>query len=122
MKFTLRKPCPKCPFRTDIPPSLTKGAAREICAGNMERATFQCHQTVDYDEQFDADDNHIQSAYAKEKNAQHCAGALLVMVHMQRLSQMARIVNRLGLFDPTRLDKSVPVFKTFAAFIKAQKR
>jgi hypothetical protein len=108
MEYTMTGPCPKCPFRTDIRPFLRKARAREITSG----APFQCHATVDYTAN---DDGRTETP-----NAQHCAGLLILLEHMGRPHQMMRICERLGLYDRRKLSMNTPVFRSSAAFVKAQ--
>lgn len=104
MHFDLRKPCANCPFRSDVRFPLRR--AREI-ADALERSTFACHKTVDY-----------SNGEAREtEQTRHCAGALIMRVHMDDFGQMMRIAYRLGLFDPTKLDMSSPVYEDEDAFI-----
>ena len=123
MKFTMRAPCAKCPFRTDIRPFLTPGRAREIATAlTALDQTFQCHETVDYDRATDEDGDVCPAAAARSPKAQHCAGAMIMLEHMERPNQMMRICERIGEYDRTKLDMAAPVFTTAAAFIQAQRR
>lgn len=119
MRLTMKTPCPSCPFRTDIPPFLTEGRGREIMAALLADHTFQCHKTVDYD---GADDEgEVDSATAaSEPNAQHCAGALILLEKIGRPNQLMRIAERIGHYRPDRLDMKAPVFDTAAKFIRGQ--
>src|SRR5690348_9305882 len=104
MKFSMTAPCPKCPFRTDIPTFLRKARAREIAdALTRHQQTFQCHQTVDYSRADDAGNGNDRTP-----NAQHCAGALIMLEHMGQPNQMMRIMERLGGYDCRKLDMSAP--------------
>lgn len=111
MKYTLRRPCAKCPFRTDVHPYLTRGRAIEIARGLM-RGDFACHSTLDY-----SDDENGDCEGKDTDKTQHCAGALIMLEHMEQPHQMMRICERLGLYDRTKLDMASPVFKDTTGFI-----
>ena len=120
MKFTMTDPCPKCPFRTDIEPFLTKGRAKEISDALLRDQTFQCHATVNYAKA--DDDGEVDSLVAaSEPNAQHCAGAMIMLEYMNRPNQMMRICERIRCYDRRKLNMEAPVFKTTTGFIKAHK-
>lgn len=110
MKYDLRRPCTKCPFRTDIRAYLCRARAREIVRA-LDRSDFPCHETVDYDDESDG---------VVTEKSQHCAGALIMLERVNRPSQMMRIMERLRFYDRTKLDMSAPVFRSPAAFIAAQ--
>lgn len=109
MRFDLKKPCEKCPFRTDVTPYLRKARAAEIShALTEQQATFTCHK-------------HSHSlGYSRKKEEQHCAGAMIVLEKMQRPNQLMRIAERFGEYNFKLLDMKAPVFKTLKQFIKAQ--
>lgn len=116
MNFTMTKPCPSCPFRTDIRPFLKKARAREICDALIrQQQTFQCHKTIEYGE----DDEDMNT---RTTNAQHCAGALILLEKLERPNQMMRIAERLGGYDMRKLDMEAPIFDTPQQFIKAQSK
>lgn len=68
----------------------------------MERATFACHKTLD------------------QRPQQHCAGALVIMALTGKWGDMQQVAERLGLFDPGRLDLNAPVYPNFDAFVRAK--
>ena len=80
---------------------------------SLERASFPCHKTIDYD---DEDDQR------GTEGSSHCAGALILLEKLERPSQMMRIAERLGLYDRTRLDMGAPVFDSFDEMADAQPR
>ena len=102
MKFTMRTPCPHCPFRTDIPGYLRPERMEEIVGDLLWGYTFTCHETtvVDDDDGFEMRDG---------PKAQHCAGALIFLEHQDRPNQLMRIAERLGRYDRARLDMDAPV-------------
>lgn len=111
--MTMTNPCPCCPFRTDITPFIRAVRAREIAhALTEQQATFTCHQTTVACG--DGSDN-----MENGPNAQHCAGALIMLEHMERPNQLMRIYERIGGYDRTKLNMAAPVYKSTAAFIRA---
>ena len=110
MKFSLRKPCAHCPFRTDIAGYLTTGRAREIALGLLlHQQTFACHEFTDCDEDGEA---------VRSDKDQHCAGALIFLEAQDRPNQLMRIAERLGFYDRSKLDMEAPVHRTLAALVK----
>lgn len=108
----MRTPCLHCPFRTDIQPYLRPGRAVEISRSLMEGNTFPCHQTVDYDEDYER----ISGADERE-----CAGALILLAKQGGSTQTQRIAERLGRHDPDALNMAAPVFDTFAEWCAAHR-
>ena len=92
MNFDLKKPCTHCPFRNDIHPFLTGERTHDIIEGiTTQNGTFTCHETNKYDDE-------TGEPYETEAS-QHCAGALIMLEHMKKPSQMMRMAERLGLYD-----------------------
>ncbi len=113
MKYEMRQPCPKCPFRSDVKPYITPTRAREILTGNAE---FACHATLDY-----AHDD--EDGEGKETpKTQHCAGVLICLEHDERPHQMMRIAESLRFYDRTKLDMDAPVYRGVREAIEAHKR
>lgn len=110
MEYRLRRPCPHCPFRTDVPPYLRKERAQEIATSIARGATFPCHETTEND---DEDAGRVAVA-----GSQACAGAMIAMEKSAQPNQMMRVAGRLGMFDPTRLDLGAPVVGSLAAFVR----
>lgn len=105
--FTLRRPCPHCPFRTDCMEGwLSRGRAAEIAKGiTHDQGTFSCHETTTV-------------GGAEPGKEQHCAGALLMLEKSGvGVGQYARISERLGVFEPDKLDQDAPVFESVSAFV-----
>ena len=103
MKFTMTRPCAKCPFRTDIDGYLTSDRMKEIIGSLLAGATFTCHETTVESE--DGDDSEMVDG----PNAQHCAGALIFLEHQETPNQLMRISERLGFYDPEKLEMGSPV-------------
>lgn len=109
--YSMTTPCDNCPFRTDVPPYLRPERVREIQHA-LVRSEFYCHKTTEH-----RDDD---GEYVRTGNEIHCAGALILMEHEEMTSQMSRIAYRLGIFDPSRLNMSAPVFMSFDDMVAAQ--
>ena len=100
MNFNLRKPCLDCPFIKDGVMNRTlekvrfEGIVKEI---THEDKTFQCHKTLPY--------------YAKNVEAQHCAGALIYLEKHGNTDRnfMLRIAKGTGKYEPQNLDLSANV-------------
>lgn len=118
--FKLKQPCPKCPFRSDIEPYLTYERADEISAFLLADQTFPCHETIDYDE--DTDDEEPYYAVWGD-DWQYCAGALIILMRMERPNQMMRIGMRFNGdgkgFDPDLLDMDAPVYEDLDDWVTA---
>jgi hypothetical protein len=125
MKFDLRRPCPGCPFRTDVEPYLRTGRVGELEDALLrQQSTFSCHKTVDYgraESEDDPDDDQI-AHYRPDAGEQHCAGALILLEKLERPNQMMRVCERLGAYDRTKLDMAAPVYDSFAAMKAATRK
>lgn len=55
-------------------------------------------------------------------NAQHCAGALIMLEHMQQPTQLMRIYERTNGHDARNLDMTAPVYTSARAFVTAHRR
>lgn len=106
MKFDLVRPCPKCPFRQDIPGYLHGERSREISESLAGGGTFTCHQTT---VEAPEDDENFGGEMMDGPNAQMCAGAMIALQQSGGSNQIMRIAERTKGFDPDRLDRSVPV-------------
>ena len=102
--FGLKKPCKDCPFRTDIMFHLRTDRVEEICESlTLHQQSFHCHKTTKHDEDGETLPHDGES---------HCAGALIMLEHMEQPNQMMRISERLGGYDRTNLDMKAPVFES----------
>lgn len=110
MKWTMTTPCKLCPFSTRCREGwLGEARAEEIAGGlGQGRGTFPCHETVEYDAEGDP---------AEGEDTQHCAGALIVLEKEGLPTQMMRIAERLGFYDPDKLKMHAPVFDSLDEFI-----
>lgn len=109
--FKVLKPCANCPFRMDIPRQrhwLGKARATEIANAILyEDKTFTCHKTID------------------SKHQSHCAGALILIKRYEPKenepnyfgNSLVQIAERLGLYEPDKLDESIHCFTDKQEFI-----
>ncbi len=113
-RYSLRVPCKRCPFRTDVPPYLRR--AESIAEGIDRGGDFACHRTT-----VKAEDDEGSSILVDDPAVSKvCAGSLAIMIREDSLNQMARIAFRLGMFDPDGIDAfGVPVYDSFADWVKA---
>lgn len=109
--YGMKTPCATCPFRKDISPYLTRWRVREI-ERSLVQAEFACHKTTEHDD---------EGEHVPTSREIHCAGALILCEKEGRPSQMMRIAEQLGLYDPRQLDMAAPVFDSFGEMAKAQK-
>jgi len=94
MECSMTRPCENCPFR--------RGG---IKLRNIERAqqvasaeNFPCHKTVNYGEEGDG---------RTTERSRVCAGSLIFHEKTNTPTQMMRIAERLGCYDPSRLDRTL---------------
>jgi hypothetical protein len=101
--FDLVRPCPTCPFR--------KGQGELFQLKEMRLASiftapaFQCHGTVDYNEDSGRPGN----------RPQQCAGLMALLHREGKPNQIMQIATRLGHLDPARLDPRQEAYASFAA-------
>lgn len=101
-RYGLVRPCPKCPFRTDVPPYLRPDRAQEIARSVQSGGEFFCHETTVPDPDDDAE-------MIENEGSMVCAGSLILMEKARTPNQMMRIAQRIGMYDPERLDLTAPV-------------
>lgn len=102
--FKVLKPCKNCPFRKDsLKGWLERERALEISnAVLIENKTFQCHKTIGL------------------KHASHCAGTLILYKHGKikyHTNSLIQIAERLGMYEPSKLDESIECFHTQEDFV-----
>lgn len=97
----MTKPCASCPFLKVGGVRLRKERAEEIAVGLLDSQgiVFPCHKTVDYSEYENSD----SSDYSPQDGHIHCAGALIFAEKNGNATQMMRIMERLGQYDPEKL-------------------
>lgn len=106
--FALRRPCAKCPFRADVPGYLRRKRAQDIATSIAGGAIFYCHQTTE-----EVDDELVGT-----ERSSFCAGALILMEKAEAPNQAMRTAERLGLYDPERMDTTAPVHASFVEFVR----
>lgn len=113
MKFDIKKPCDDCPFRREGGIRLRRSRAEEIAEGMLssQGSTFACHKTVDHDGD--------QFTKSEEK---HCAGALIFAEKNGTATQMMRIVERLGMYDASKLVGHDDVFNDLDEMLEVQEQ
>lgn len=116
MKFSLVRPCPKCPFRRDclsgwLGEVRSSEIAQSVLHGDL---TFACHETTAF-----AEDDHGEDTYAPTGEEQHCVGAMLLVEKEGAANSMLQVAERLGLRDPDIIDPAAAdlVFDSEAEFI-----
>jgi hypothetical protein len=113
VKYTMTNPCPHCPFRYDVPAYLKQERAEEIIEAIVDRqGYFPCHETT---VESGEDDGYELTT---TPNSQHCAGAMIMLEHMEMPNQLMRIMERLGMYDRRKLNMGAPVFEDAEQFIE----
>jgi hypothetical protein len=116
MRFNLQRPCPNCPFRTDIPGYLTAARAQEIIEALFadDWASFGCHETTEYveDEETGLGDRQCVDS------TQHCAGSLILLLKLGRPNVATRMAAAMGLIDLDAIETAAPVADSAEAFIE----
>ena len=92
--FDMKRPCVSCPFRRGMGERFQLRPQR---LQSIKRAnSFQCHKTVDYDEDGDGEPG--------GDKAQQCVGLMAVLHRIKLPNQIMQIAERLGGFNPETLD------------------
>lgn len=97
MHFDLIRPCSSCPFLRKGGVRLTDARIEEIAGGMLstQGITFACHKTT-----VPSEDG---LEMRETKNSRHCAGALIFAEKNENATQMMRIAERLGMYDPQKM-------------------
>ena len=117
MRFNLKRPCARCPFRVDIPGYLTEAFARELGTNLLDddSAWFGCHKTTELVEDLETGDEDLSCVESTEQ----CAGSLLFVLNIRGKPNIAtRLASFLGTCDLDALDLTAPVAKSLAQFIE----
>lgn len=108
--FKLTRPCSNCPFRRG------KGELFQLHPERLkeivEAPAFQCHRTVDYSG--DIPD--------QGERPQQCAGLMAVLHREGRPNQIMQVAERLGGFDPAKLDPDNECYASIAEAMTAHAR
>lgn len=117
MKYDLVRPCAHCPFRTDKEGYIRGARAEEIASSLIRGATFPCHKTtISVDEEEGMDEEGMDMVATRD--SQFCAGALIMLEHMEQPNQIMRIAERLAMYEPSKLDMTSPVFEDADDFVR----
>lgn len=115
MRFDMIRPCANCPWRTDTTLFLRPERVKEILEAVVNGGnTFACHETT-RDSWEETDEGAV---YSPQPDEQHCAGALILLKKLRIPHHMTRLAQRLGIYDPSRLDMGAPVFETPGAMLR----
>lgn len=117
MRFDLRQPCNECPFRTDIEFHLSSRKAEEIAASLFSDQSFACHKTTIFTE-----DDQGFSTVEHGPKTQACAGATIMLEHMERPNQLMRICERIGYYDRTKMDMESASCHTATEFVSMHRK
>lgn len=116
MHYDLHVPCSNCPFLRQGGIRLKKARVKQICRDILsdQGKTFACHKTT---AERDGEMREVMSS-------RHCAGALIFSEKHGNCTQMMRIAERLGMYEPKKLmaDQEVVarVFDSVGEMTKAQ--
>lgn len=86
-------PCKNCPFRKDVEPFLSKERAQEILRQLELGESFSCHETVDYSDPIEIDEDGNERNWGG--NRRQCAGATWVLLKTQNPNQLMQLGERL---------------------------
>lgn len=105
MKYDLVKPCKTCPFRIENDGfKFPYRRAEQIVYAD---GGFACHSTTTK-----------KGRGVNHKEAQACAGRLIVLERSEQPDQMMRICERIGLYDRRKLKMDTPgVFEDIDDFM-----
>jgi hypothetical protein len=105
MKHTMKSPCERCPFRSDLPHGyLRADRIQEIAASLFRGGSFPCHKTTIESEE---DEDGFCDMEANSDSEQ-CAGAEIFLAKQGMSTQLSRIAERLGM-KVSKLDMKAPV-------------
>lgn len=108
MSFNLKRPCPACPFRSDIEQYITDERKEEIADSLRAGADFLCHKTIEHDEDGEG---------VRTRDSEFCAGALITMENEGFGNQLMRIGERLGMYRRDELDYDSPVYASLDEWV-----
>lgn len=120
MRFDLTRPCGDCPFRSDKPFFLSRDRMCEILGGGAHRwpaASFPCHKTIIYG---DDEEDTGNSKTVIPPTAQHCAGVMAILHRENRPNDAMQLAERVGPWNPSKLDPDAPFYASTQAAIDGQ--
>lgn len=102
MHYKMTDPCDQCPYL--VGSGFALRSLQEHASGE-----FACHKACDLGE---------DGVYREKPNdkSPHCAGALIFLEKQGQPHQMMRINERLGFYDPARLNMDAPIGQKPADF------
>lgn len=103
--FDMKRPCNNCPFREGQGKFYQLG--KERCKEIFAATSFQCHKTVGYE--------NFNSPMRQGDKPQQCAGLMSLLSRAGEPNQIMQVGERLGCFDPNKLDHSMVYTSTEAA-------
>lgn len=94
MNYSMTEPCDECPYlRTS---GFTHASLMRHAIGE-----FACHKTCNLDEE--------DGTYNPHRKSLHCAGALIFLMKRGESTQMMRICERIGHWDPSKMNMDANV-------------
>lgn len=121
MRFDLTRPCGDCPFRNDGHFGLSADRVRGILGDPRKGArrwwpaeSFPCHKTIIYNNDEGAQTTTIPDT------AQQCAGVMAILHRENRPNTAMQLAERLGLWDPAKLDPDAPFYASIEDAIAGQ--
>lgn len=105
--FDRMKPCGNCPFRKRNGSRFQLRPAR--LAEIREAQAFQCHKTVDYDDE----------GSKVGDRPQQCAGLMAVLMRSGSPNAIMQVAMRLGALHPDRLDPEGVAYASWVDVIEA---
>lgn len=103
MNYDLKRPCSDCPFLREGGIRLTPNRVHRIAGMMLSTGggTFICHKTME------------------TKSEQHCAGALIFAEKNRTATQAMRWMERIGVYDHTKLESQDSVFDTLPEMLES---
>lgn len=99
--FALKKPCDNCPFRKEGAIELQPGRVEGIIDSLLtdDHMAFHCHKTVDHDGFNDGVEDEDDDQYAPSGKEAMCAGAMVYLQKVGRMSVQMRLGVITGHYD-----------------------
>ncbi|MGV2887552.1 hypothetical protein [Paenibacillus taichungensis] len=92
--FTLRKPCPDCPFLKENRDMLRPGRLEDIIINLHANTPFHCHKTINYKK---------RSKVQQIAEAKYCAGSMIYLEKADNTNVPMRLGLMFGIYDPSKL-------------------
>lgn len=114
MRYSLKRPCAHCPFRTDRPGYLRQVRAFTIGLALICDQTFACHETTVEGE---PDEDGFEDTVVTDQS-QFCAGAMLFLLAHGGPNFPMREAISSGELDLDTLDRDAPVARSLEDFTR----